>query len=70
METRPFDPAAYLNGEEAIAAYLADARAHGGQEFSEAVEVAARARAPMAGGSERKVAQYAALAALASAIRG
>ena len=45
METRPFDPAEYLDSEEAIAAYLDDARAHGGQELSEAVEVVARARA-------------------------
>ncbi len=47
METRPFDPAEYLDSEEAIAAYLADARAYGGQELSDAVEVVARARAGM-----------------------
>ena len=55
METRPFDPAAYLDSEEAIAAYLADARAHGREELSQAVAVVARAGALLAGGSERKV---------------
>lgn len=45
METRPFDPADYLDSEEAIAAYLADARAGGAEELGRAVEVAARARA-------------------------
>ena len=44
METRPFDPAEYLDSEEAIAAYLADARAYGGQELSDAIAVVARAR--------------------------
>ena len=45
METRPFDPAQYLDSEAAIAAYLTDARAYGGQELSDAMEVVARARA-------------------------
>lgn len=45
METRPFDPAEYLDSEEAIAAYLADAREDGPEAFSRAVEVVARARA-------------------------
>ncbi|WP_235524338.1 DNA-binding protein [Caulobacter sp. Root655] len=47
METRPFDPAEYLDSEEAIAAYLADARAGGSAELSEATVVVARARAIM-----------------------
>ena len=55
METRPFDPATYLDSEAAIAAYLADARAHGREELAQAVEVVARARARLAGGSERTV---------------
>ena len=42
METRPFDPAEYLDTEEAIVAYLAEARA---DEVPHATEVAARARA-------------------------
>lgn len=44
METLPFDPAEYLDTEEAIAAYLADARADGAVALSRAVEVVARAR--------------------------
>ena len=47
LETRPFDPADYLDSEEAIAAYLADARAGGSAELSEATVVVARARAIM-----------------------
>ena len=47
METRPFDPAQYLDSEAAIAAYLTDARAYGGQELSDAMEVVARARAAL-----------------------
>jgi DNA-binding phage protein len=45
METLPFDPADYLDTEEAIAAYLADARLDGAVALSRAVEVVARARA-------------------------
>jgi len=45
LETRPFDPADYLDSEEAIAAYLADARAGDAEELARAIEVAARARA-------------------------
>ena len=55
METRPFDPATYLDSEEAIAAYLADARGHGREELAQAAVVVARARALLAGSSERKV---------------
>jgi len=47
VDTRPFDPADYLDSEEAIAAYLADARADGAASLSRAVEVVARARARM-----------------------
>lgn len=47
METRPFDPAEYLDSEEAIAAYLADARAESAGALSNAVVVVARARARM-----------------------
>ena len=47
METRPFDPVEYLDTEETIAAYLADARAYGGQEISDAIVVVGRARATM-----------------------
>ncbi|WP_425994142.1 hypothetical protein [Caulobacter sp. DWR1-3-2b1] len=39
METRPFGPAEYLDSEEVIAAYLADARADGAEELIDAVEV-------------------------------
>ena len=49
METRPFDPAEYLDSEEAIAAYLADARAEGAAALSNAAEVVARARTRMKG---------------------
>lgn len=45
METRPFDPAEYLDSEEAIAAYLADARSGDAEEIAHAAEVADRARA-------------------------
>ena len=48
METLPFDPAEFLDTEEAIAAYLADARLDGAVALSRAVEVVARARARMA----------------------
>ena len=47
METLPFDPADYLDSEEGIAAYLADARAFGPAAISAAVEVVARARTRM-----------------------
>lgn len=48
VDTRPFDPADYLDSEEGIAAYLADARADGSAALSRAVEVVARARGRMA----------------------
>lgn len=54
METRPFDPAAYLDSKEAIAAYLADARASGTEDLADAVEVVTRARALMARSSEAR----------------
>jgi DNA-binding phage protein len=44
VETRPFDPATYLDSEEAIAAYLADARMDGDKALADAAEVVARAR--------------------------
>lgn len=45
METRPFDPAAYLDSEEAIAAFLADAAESEDSGFiAHALEVVARAR--------------------------
>lgn len=47
METLPFDPADYLDSEEGIAAYLADARADGAVALSRAVTVVARARPRM-----------------------
>jgi len=55
VETRPFDPAQYLDGEEAIAAYLADARAHGSQELAEATAVVQRAREMRRRGSLRGI---------------
>jgi len=48
VETLPFDPAEFLDTEEAIAAYLADARLDGAVALSRAVEVVARARALIA----------------------
>nr|WP_295111512.1 hypothetical protein [uncultured Caulobacter sp.] len=45
METRPFDPAEYLDSEEAIAAYLADARSGDAEEIAHAAKIADRARA-------------------------
>lgn len=47
METLPFDPAEYLDSEEAIAAYLEDARQDGREASSRAAEVVARARRRM-----------------------
>lgn len=47
----PFDPADYLDTEDAIAAYLADARLDGAVALSRAVEVVARARTRMRPGS-------------------
>ncbi len=47
MKTKPFDPADYLDTEEGIAAYLADARDFGPEAYAVAVEVVARARARM-----------------------
>ncbi len=47
LETLPFDPADYLDCEEGIAAYLADARLDGPEALSDAVKVVARARARM-----------------------
>lgn len=47
MDLQPFDPADYLDSEEGIAAYLADARAFGTEALSDAVEAVARARARM-----------------------
>jgi probable addiction module antidote protein len=45
VETRPFDPAAYLDGPEAIAAYLEGAFADGDPaEIADALGVVARAR--------------------------
>lgn len=49
METRPFDPAEYLDSEEAIAAYLADARAGDAEEIAHAAKVAEHARALIEG---------------------
>lgn len=45
LETRPFDPAAYLDSPEAIAAYLEGAFADGDPaEITDALGVVARAR--------------------------
>lgn len=60
MQLTPFDPADYLDTEEGIAAYLADARAFGAEAWDDAVEVVARARARMArdaGAPARSVAE-------------
>lgn len=46
-ETYPFDPAEYLDSEEGIEAYLADARLDGAAALADAVEVVARARTLM-----------------------
>jgi DNA-binding phage protein len=53
VETRPFDPVEYLDSEEAIAAYLADARKYGGENLSDAIAVVARARAALEGRVDR-----------------
>lgn len=47
MELKPFDPADYLDTEEGIEAYLADARLDGAEALADAVEVVARARTLM-----------------------
>ena len=47
METLPFDPAEYLDSEEAIAAYLDDARQDGDEATARAAEVVTRARRRM-----------------------
>ncbi len=44
MKTRPFDPAEYLDCEEAIEAYLADAEADSAEALADAKVVVARAR--------------------------
>jgi probable addiction module antidote protein len=45
LKTRPFDPAKYLDNDEAIAAYLTDALETGDSAFiSDALGVVARAR--------------------------
>ena len=44
MKTRPFDPAEYLDCEEAIEAYLADAEADSEVALADARIVVARAR--------------------------
>jgi DNA-binding phage protein len=54
VELKPFDPADYLDSEEGIEAYLADASQDGAASLSRAVEVVARARARMAGRPARK----------------
>lgn len=54
LETTPFDPADYLDTEEGIAAYLADASLDGPEALADAVEVVARARARMAGDAEAR----------------
>lgn len=58
METRPFDPADYLDSEEVFAAYLADARAEGAAALSGAVEVVARAHAPASVGRCRSISPH------------
>jgi probable addiction module antidote protein len=53
LETRPFDPALYLDSEEAVVAYLNEALATGDAAFvADALGVVARARG-MAGVAER-----------------
>lgn len=53
LETRPFDPAAYLDAEEAAVAYLNEALDTGDPAFvADALGVVARARG-MAGVAER-----------------
>jgi len=44
MKTRPFDPAEYLDCEEAIEAYLADAEADSEAALADAQIVVSRAR--------------------------
>lgn len=44
MKTRPFDPAEYLDCEEAIEAYLTDAEADSTEALADARVVVARAR--------------------------
>lgn len=53
LETRPFDPAFYLDSEEAVVAYLNEALASGDAAFvADALGVVARARG-MSGVAER-----------------
>lgn len=47
MDLKPFDPADYLDSEEGIEAYLADARLFGADALAQAEVVVARARARM-----------------------
>jgi hypothetical protein len=54
VETRPFDPAEYLDSEEAISAYLADARQDGAEALSRAAEVVARARRQLSSVGEHR----------------
>ena len=48
LKTRPFDPTDYLETEEDMAVYLADARLDGPEAVADAMEVIARARARVA----------------------
>lgn len=59
METVPFDPATYLDSEEAIDAYLADARTGDAREIADAAEVVARARKALSRADDHKRSQSA-----------
>lgn len=54
MELKPFDPADYLDSEEGIEAYLADARLDGAAALARAASVVARARARMVEAGRRQ----------------
>ena len=53
MEIRSFDSATYLDSEEAIAAYLAEAGTDGAESLAKAQAVVARARAMARPGLQR-----------------
>lgn len=59
MELKRFDPADYLDDEEGIQAYLADARLFGADALTQAEAVVARARARMGEIARRRPAKKA-----------
>ena len=69
MEVTPFDAADYLEGEDGIEAYLADARSDGAQAYARALKVVSRARSRLRKASPINLARLRAQAAQPSHLR-